>query len=164
MKQFSKTLSWLAAVLLIAFVVIMTTWVTPLKSVRTGSMVPTLPVGSRILIHEEASYHAGEHITFHADGGEVVTHRLVKYRPDGSIVTKGDANPTPDNWDDPVTKSDLMGRVIYMTPITTPAFWGSPRGIGVIICLTVMVAALLWWTDESRPSGARRKSSAPSPA
>ena len=158
MKALSRVLPWFAAVLLIAFVVIMTTWVTPMKSVRTGSMVPTLPVGSRILIHEEPSYHPGELITFHADGGEVVTHRLMKYRKDGSIVTKGDANPTPDNWDDPVTKSDVIGKVIYMTPITTLPFWHSLRGIGVILCLTIMVAALLWRSEESRSTKRRRHS------
>ncbi len=149
MRRISNLLPWLVAALMFGLIAVMVIWVTPMKAVASGSMEPTLPTGSRILIHEEPRYEAGEIITFYADNGEVVTHRLMSIASDGSFTTKGDANPTPDVWDKPVTSNDVIGKVIYMTPITKLSFWNSWRGVGVIICSVVFISALMWREDES---------------
>lgn len=148
MRRISNLLPWLVAALMFGLIAVMVIWVTPMKAVASGSMEPTLPTGSRILIHEEPHYEAGEIITFYADDREVVTHRLMSIASDGSFTTKGDANPTPDVWNDPVTSDDVIGKVVYMTPITTSAFWGSWLGFVVIVCLIVMTAAALWPEDD----------------
>ena len=106
-------------------------------------MEPTLPTGSRVIIHQQDSYKLGDVITFRADKGETVTHRLVKFAENGELVTKGDANPTPDEWNEPVTLSDVKGKVIYMTPITTLEFWKTFRGIGILLLLAVIGVALI---------------------
>lgn len=154
MKAYLKYTPWLLLAAMVIGMVIVLRFVTPMLAVGSGSMEPTLPTHSRIIIHEQSAYKVGDIITFHTDGNEVVTHRLVKYANDGSLVTKGDANPTPDAWDNPVTKSDVMGKVIFMTPITTLAFWTTFRGIGIILCLVVIGAVLLWRVkDESTEAG-----------
>ncbi|MES2876397.1 MAG: signal peptidase I [Patescibacteria group bacterium] len=142
--------------LLIAFVgvIYVLRFVTPMLTVESGSMEPTLPTGSRIVTQDQDSYKIGDVITFRADDGDLTTHRLVEFAKDDSLVTKGDANLTPDVWDKPVAKSDVLGKVIYMTPITTWAFWTTLRGLGIIVCLLVIVVMGFWRTDESNEPSA----------
>jgi signal peptidase I len=117
--------------------------------VASGSMEPTLPTKSLINVDDEAGYTVGDIITFYADDGDLTTHRLVEVADDGSLITKGDANPTPDVWDKPVFEEDVVGKVVYMTPITTLQFWGTSRGIGILLCFGVIGLMLLWKPDES---------------
>lgn len=133
-----------------------------LLRVASGSMEPTLPTNSFINVDEEAGYEVGDIITFHADDGDLTTHRLVEIADD-SLVTKGDANPTPDVWDEPVVASDVVGKVVYMTPVTTLPFWGTPRGIGIIACMVIMLAAWFWRMDdeESNKNVTEARASAP---
>jgi signal peptidase len=77
---------------------------TPL-AVKSGSMEPTLPVHSLILVHavRPKDVRVGDIITFDPPGPTPrVTHRVVeRERVGGSqwyFRTKGDANPTPDDW------------------------------------------------------------------
>jgi signal peptidase I len=77
---------------------------TPL-TVESGSMEPTLPVHSLILVEEARprDVHVGDIITFDPPGPTPrVTHRVVaRERVEGSgwyFRTKGDANPAPDDW------------------------------------------------------------------
>ena len=161
----SKTagvLKYVAVALLLVAIVYILKVVTPMYAIETGSMEPTLPTKSIVLIHEQPSYEKGEVITFHADKGEVVTHRLIDFNDDSSYVTKGDANPTPDVWDDPIEKKDVLGKVIYMTPVFTLAFWRSLRGIGGIgrlsSCVMAIIVALRWRVDdESEPRSTARR-------
>lgn len=155
-KVLSNVLPWVLLILAIVFLVVTLTWITPIKTVATGSMEPTLPVNSRILIDRDANYKPGEIITFHADEGELVTHRLVKYAENGDLVTKGDANTTQDYWNEPVTKSDVVGKVIFMTPVTTVEFWTSsdfwrsPKGIGFIACMLLILVMAMWNVDVKK--------------
>jgi len=81
-------------------------------SVRSGSMTPTLPVGSLLIVHAKASYAPGDIVTF-SDGGQVITHRIFAEVP-GGFQTKGDANQNPD---DSIRKADsIIGQVYYMIP------------------------------------------------
>jgi signal peptidase len=73
--------------------------------VQSGSMRPTLPVGSVVIYrHESASkVKVGQVILFAAPSGTaaLVSHRVyaIVDGPKGKyFVTKGDANPEPDNW------------------------------------------------------------------
>ena len=49
----------------------------------------------------------GRVITFDNPGpeGHILTHRVVSIDEDGSLVTKGDANPTPDSSMSPASRS-----------------------------------------------------------
>ena len=85
-------------------------------NVTSGSMEPTLPVGSVIYVEhvEPETVKSDDIIAFHS-GGSVVTHRVVdNYLFEGKIATKGDANAMQDFSD--VKYSDFIGRVKYHFP------------------------------------------------
>lgn len=73
--------------------------------VRSGSMTPTLPIGSVVFYHHESatSVRPGQIILFDEPGRTDVrvTHRVhqIVHTPQGTyFVTKGDANGSVDPW------------------------------------------------------------------
>jgi signal peptidase len=76
--------------------------------VHTGSMNPTIPPESAVVVREH-EYRVGQVISF-VEHGNVVSHRLLAVHPNGTITTKGDANPTADPWHVPV--SHIIGGVV----------------------------------------------------
>ncbi len=90
---------------------------------RSGSMSPTMPTGSAIVVEPVGSrtlLHTGDVITFRSSDNPdlLVTHRIVQANAyeDGTIAyrTQGDANNAPDGWI--VTPDQVVGRVIYHVP------------------------------------------------
>ncbi|MCU1373493.1 MAG: signal peptidase [Actinomycetia bacterium] len=77
--------------------------------VRTGSMEPTIPVGSLIVLRpvKATNLRIGDVISFHRpdNPSEIVTHRIHRIvdDPDEGLVfrTKGDANTSEDSWSIP---------------------------------------------------------------
>jgi signal peptidase len=67
-----------------------------LYAVRTGSMEPTFGPRALVVVHKNELV-LGQPISF-AHNGDVITHRLVSVNADGTLVTRGDANETPDPW------------------------------------------------------------------
>src|SRR5580692_2467321 len=68
--------------------------------IHTGSMVPTLPMGSAVFDKPAPAFSSlkpGEIITFRHSGlsSDVVTHRIVSLNND-TVQTKGDANKVDD--------------------------------------------------------------------
>jgi len=76
--------------------------------VDSGSMTPTIPTRSAVVVREN-QYQIGQVITFTA-GGRTVTHRLVSISADGTATTKGDGNQTVDPWQIPT--SQIIGGVV----------------------------------------------------
>ncbi|MBR4626642.1 MAG: signal peptidase I [Ruminococcus sp.] len=74
-----------------------------LLKVVTGSMEPSLHTGDYIYIKKVPAdeLSAGDVITFRSEEddvrGKLVTHRIISIEPDGTFITKGDANHTPDH-------------------------------------------------------------------
>ena len=73
--------------------------------VRSGSMTPTIPVGSLVVTTRApaASLRVGDVIVFDRPDrpGMMIVHRIaaVVQTPDGpAFLTKGDANNSPDGW------------------------------------------------------------------
>jgi signal peptidase I len=98
--------------------------------VSTGSMEPTIPPGSEVFIEQHATYPVGAVVTFDADG-KILTHRIVGYRTDGSVITRGDANRSPDVWRSHTTRvSDIRGQV-----------WLAPQRLGWLLDSN-------WWAFE----------------
>lgn len=135
----------LAAAAVLAFGVLTKTFV-PFRVVESGSMTPILPVYSVIIVDKRSNYEPGDVITYKADKGEIVTHRLIKVNDDGAFITKGDANPTPDNYTDPVTINDVEGKAVYKIIYTAPSFWLSRSGN--ILFLSLVILAIAWWWPE----------------
>jgi signal peptidase I len=130
----------LVPVLLLACFVVLATGAAPYKVyvIHTGSMSPTIPSGSAVLVHE-GHYRVGQVITFSEDG-LTVTHRLVSISSSGLTTTKGDANLTADPWHVPT--SQIVGGVVF-----------APRYVGYVIIYlrsplglaSVLIAALILW-------------------
>ena len=151
MKLLKIFLALLAPVLLLACFVVLATGVTPFKVyvIHTGSMNPTIPPGSAVLVHE-GRYHIGQVITFTEDG-LTVTHRLVSISSTGLTTTKGDGNPTIDPWH--VPKSQIIGGVVLAPRYV--GYWitylKNPLGLTSVL-ITVAAVWQLWsFEDGTNP-------------
>lgn len=91
-------------------------------TVLSGSMEPTLPTGSVILVKpvDPAQLREGQIISFLLDADTVATHRVVEVLPDeeepGTIRfrTKGDSNQSPDGT--PVHSKNVLGTPVLTLP------------------------------------------------
>lgn len=88
--------------------------------VMTGSMEPTIPTNSLILVKRVTvnELKEGDVITFYSRDpsllGEPNTHRIIRFEEDAGkkyIYTKGDANNIEDRY--PTHEEDLIGKVIH---------------------------------------------------
>ncbi len=76
--------------------------------IHTGSMSPTIPPKSAVVIREN-QYHVGQVVAYKYHG-MVITHRLMSISPARRITTKGDANRSVDPWH--VPQSHIIGSVV----------------------------------------------------
>ena len=88
--------------------------------VMTGSMEPTIPTNSLIVVQRTDTQQLaeGDIITFYSRDpslmGEPNTHRIVRFEQDGEkrlIYTRGDANNIDDRY--PAHEEDVIGKVVY---------------------------------------------------
>lgn len=128
-------------------------------SVLTGSMTPTIPAGSLVLVvpQDPQTVRPGDVITFQTAPGvaEYVTHRVVKVQRNTepmTFITKGDANKGIDV--DPVPLGAVRGVVRFHLPylgdaadfVRTPAglvMLGAAAGSLVILALVRSIVAEL---------------------
>lgn len=85
--------------------------------VLTGSMEPSIPVGSIIYIQRFNTYKTGSIISFKNTAGQTITHRIVERITKGEQLfykTKGDANKNAD--DTLVAQKDVIGRKELVIP------------------------------------------------
>lgn len=118
-------LAALTALLLAVVVVPLVLGWVPL-TVLSGSMEPTVPTGSQVVVEplegedDAAGLSTGDVVTFmpHPDDPTLVTHRIVGVAVDGgghrSFTTRGDSNAVPDA--DPVTATQLRAVMKYHVP------------------------------------------------
>ncbi len=91
-----------------------------LYAVQSGSMSPSIPTWSLVIIKPQSSYAKGDVITFKPESEKnkihpktTVTHRIFELKGE-DYTTKGDANNTPDNR--PIAKDQILGKVIFNLP------------------------------------------------
>ena len=99
-----------------------------LFTVKTGSMVPTLPIGSYIVTHnpeDPAALPAGTIITFRTTTGSIITHRILEVVSDGGALyrTKGD-NPINSPDLELVSPDRVLGELKFV--VTLPKVWQDP--------------------------------------
>ncbi len=81
-------------------------------NVLTGSMQPSIPVGSLVFTMDAKNYQVGDVVTYKR--GEIsVTHRIVGIS-NGKFITKGDANNNIDVQ--LVNREDIIGRNFFIAP------------------------------------------------
>lgn len=123
--------------------------------IETGSMTPDYPVGTLVVDSGTAGFKPGQPISFVAEG-KVVTHVFLGYRKDGSLVTRGIANPSADQWSPRVYPRDVRGRVLFQIRALAPEFWLSRTGALTLLGLLLIVAGLLWRRHRAKVEPVRR--------
>lgn len=151
MKKFRLALALVVPLILATVLVLAVSGALPYKLyvVHTGSMSPTIPSRSAVIVQEN-HFSIGEPITFVANG-EVITHRLVAISAEGTTTTEGDANATPDTWHVPT--SAIIGGVV--TTVPELGYWitylKNPVGL-----VSILAGVLLLWQIWSFAGGAPR--------
>jgi signal peptidase len=89
-----------------------------IRIVQSGSMEPTLPIGSVVLIRPAEEYAVGDIVTFGGERGSLpTTHRIIGdniIAGELAFTTKGDANEDADIT--PVLQEDIRGKVSLTIP------------------------------------------------
>jgi signal peptidase len=126
MKKVAEYLGFTMVVLLMAAAVF--TYLAPhtgwrVDAVLSGSMEPSLKIGSLVITHnvDSETIATGDIITFQSptEKDRLITHRVVGVRHNSPIrfETKGDANIKADPFT--VPDSNLIGKVCFQLP-----YWG----------------------------------------
>lgn len=105
--------------------------------VLSGSMEPTFFTGDLIVV-EKCETVAVDDIVVYQDGASLVVHRVIALK-DGTVITKGDANNVAD---DPITLSDVKGRVLFWIPNGGDVVSVIKSPIGTL-CLVAAAIALI---------------------
>ena len=99
--------------------------------VQSGSMEPHISRGDVVLsspLAPEAPTPMGRVVTFEAPAGSATTgfvlHRVVAANKNGTLVTAGDANPSPDSAPLPRRNIISEGRLLVRGPGCPPSGWG----------------------------------------
>ncbi len=116
-----------------------------LDVVQSGSMAPAIGVGDLLVTSpcEPGDLQAGDVISFHAEGGTLVCHRIVEVdKANLTIYTKGDANQHQDPA--PVPFESVVGKVSGNVPLLGYVidFLKGPFGWALIILVALLVLAL----------------------
>ncbi|HLT83055.1 MAG TPA: signal peptidase I [Phototrophicaceae bacterium] len=134
-------------------------------TVLTGSMEPTVPTGSQVVVapvDDVAALEVGDVITVmpFPDDLTLVTHRVVARTDtaDGpSFVTQGDANDVADAWE--VTETQIRGEVRYWLPVAghvATALSGHTKALGLVL----IALALLGYAGAQLVAVARERRAA----
>ena len=105
--------------------------------VLSGSMEPEISSGDLLIVTEREGY-AVEDIVVYQDGRMAVTHRIISISGD-EVITKGDANNAPD---DPITMSQIKGKVLFAIPLLGYLVDLIKTPIGTILILAAAVFLL----------------------
>lgn len=113
-------------------------------TVLSGSMEPAIGTGSIVFVAETPPEQINEQdvITYRDDGGNLVTHRVVKkHEAEESLrfETKGDANEYPDG--EPVYRGDVVGTVMFSIPFIgyVVSFGNTTAGYVTLVLVPVML-------------------------
>ena len=80
--------------------------------VVSGSMSPTINTYDLVIVKVTDNVSIDDIITFYKDDS-FITHRIVEYKDDNNILTKGDANNTTDKN---ISKDIIVGKVVKVIP------------------------------------------------
>lgn len=155
-----SALLWLAAIVgvisIVAFAAVMIVGLKP-AVVISGSMEPTLPVGSLILTKATAAaeVETGDIVTVPRDDGGLVTHRVVAIdHPDdgpSALTLRGDANESNDASPYLVTEA---GEHVLTVPVLGHIAMAIRTPVGLVSILGGLLAVFLlsfWTPRESSP-------------
>lgn len=153
-KIVGKIAYWLlvAVVVFLAGITLLSTFNTKLTTnlfvVQSGSMQPTISVGSLVLVKKDDNFTNGDIITFLGNKSKAIspqdltTHRIVEVKKTilgEEYVTKGDANNATDSAT--IKKSQILGKVILTIPLLgyPISFTKSLPGLIIVIVIPATI-------------------------
>jgi signal peptidase len=155
MKNLSKAVYWLffaGLVIVAGLVAFSSSNLVPsykLLVVQSGSMQPSIPLGSLVLTQKQNEYQVGNVITFQNTGDTkyLITHRLknIEELENGKLfITKGDANEDADS--ERVDPGLVVGKVIWALPLIgfVVSFARTQTGL---IALVVIPATIIIYSE-----------------
>lgn len=116
-----EILYWILCLILILNLILCIIGIRPFIVV-SGSMEPAIKTGSIswVNLHADSGrLEQGDILAFERNDGELVLHRIIR-RTEAGMVTKGDANKTPDAA--LVRDHQIKGRVMFTVPYVGRAF------------------------------------------
>jgi signal peptidase len=114
--------------------------------VLSGSMEPTIPVGSVIYSQKQASYTKGDIISFTNQQGQIVTHRIASVKQAEQEIlyqTKGDANRNADA--EFITSAKIIGKVFFTIPYVGRAIMFVKTPTGFILSVVIPSIIFIFW-------------------
>lgn len=123
---------------------------TPWVVVASGSMSPALKVGDTVIVQgvPATSIQEGDVIVFESPRKIRTIHRVTKTQtlPNGTIQfkTKGDANPTEEDW---IPEQNVHGRVLYRIPYIG---WLALIPTIPITIIIIIIIIILVWPQKNR--------------
>ena len=156
MKSVKKTFGVLTEVILVIFIIsqliMFVSWETALRGshdpsvfgftrtvVMSGSMEPTIPVGSMAITMKQDTYEVGDVIMYwNSDYNLYILHRIVEDTPNG-FITQGDANAHPDSQF--VKHDQIVGKCIFFSAALGKfmALLGRPWVIPTLVVILVLI-------------------------
>lgn len=141
----ATTVLWLGLIAVLIGLVPVTR-LTTTDVIHGGSMAPTIPFGSLVIVEGVApnAVAVGDVVTVRAENGVVITHRVTRtiQLPGGHYLeVKGDANPTPDPV--LVPAGAVIGRVAVHIPIVGYLAGMLGTSVGLVSLLALVAAGLL---------------------
>ncbi len=125
----------------------------------TGSMEPGINAGDVVLVspNPDPDQVVGRVISFEdpARPDHILTHRVVSINEDGTLVTKGDANPTVDSAPVPPETVTGLGRLLVQF-VGLPVVWArtsnwAPLLFHLALLIGAMAATVLDYEPDRRP-------------
>jgi signal peptidase I len=113
-------------------------------SVNSGSMSPTIKVGSLIIVKmkEAGDINIQDIVTYRTSNGTVVTHRVVDIINEGNeYITRGDANKTNDPR--ALKKVNVIGKVVLTIPYIGTFLNIFRTGLGMTLLIIFTILATL---------------------
>lgn len=153
MKKLLKIGYWIfvGAVLALGLLLVATLIPVPggieIKIVQSGSMSPTVPTGSVVVVQPTDEYEVGDIITFGEDTRSEVptTHRIVdieviegEYR----YTTKGDANEDSDAQS--ITEDEIVGKMLISIPFLGYILDFARQPAGFLILVLIPAAIVVF--------------------
>jgi signal peptidase I len=126
----------------------------------TGSMEPGINAGDVVLASPDPIIEdsIGRVISFQdpARPEFVLTHRLISINEDGTLVTKGDANPTVDSVPVPTETVTGLGRLLVQF-VGLPVVWyHTGNWLGLLLTIALTVGAVVATVADYEPDNRNR--------
>ena len=120
------------------------------KIVQSGSMEPSIKVGSIVVVKPSDSYAVNDVITFGEDTREEIptTHRIISERIEGGVAlytTKGDANSSVDPQE--IREDEIIGKVLLDIPFLGFILDFARQPLGFVLIIGVPAALVIF--DEA---------------